>query len=229
MEEQVKKSIQILVVLLVLAAALFALAACAPAPTPVPPTVAPKATTAPTVAPPAAAKPTEAPKATTTPTTAPIVAPTTAPTVAPTKTAAAVPATLAPIKATPTLVAAAPKSADDIQVISPQLLKALIEGGADIVVVDVQPKSGYDFGHIKGAINLPWAMTIEEDDIWQLSQVKLLVLYCACPPDEKASNTDSGAIAIQLITKFDFQKIALLEGGWNRWVQLGYPVEKGGK
>jgi len=178
-------------------------------------------TSVPTLVPTKAAPPTSAPQ----PTTAPTAAATTA--APPTKAAVVAPPTLPPTKATPTLVANVPKSADDIQVISPQLLKAMIEGGADIVVVDVQPPEAYVLGHIKGAVNVPWDMRIKSPGGGPMN--KLLVVYCACSPDEKASQTDEGDMAMQLITTFEYNKIALLDGGWVRWQQLGYPTEKGGK
>ncbi len=53
-----------------------------------------------------------------------------------------------------------------------------------------------------------------------LPKDKLLILYCGCAHEE-----DSSDVAMQLI-KFDYKKIMLLEGGWLRWVELGYPVEK---
>ena len=47
------------------------------------------------------------------------------------------------------LQGAGSKLADRIPVISPESLKAMIDEGADIVIVDVQPKTDYDLGHIK--------------------------------------------------------------------------------
>ncbi len=243
-------------ILVLLAIVCIGLTACSPSPTVAPtimptvaptiaptaapkPTEAPKATTAPTVAPTLAPTPTEAPKATAVPTVAPTEAPkattaaTIAPTVAPTGAgsnvptkAAAAPATLAPVKATPTLLAKAPKNADELQIISPELLKAMLEGGADIVVIDVQPKSSYDMGHVKGAISLQWAMQIQEDDVSDIPYDKLLILYCDCSPDAKPSATDSGTMAMQFL-RFGLTKVAVLDGGWSKWVQLGYPTAKG--
>ncbi len=226
--------IKSLLLLLVLAIAALAIAACAPAPTPTPvPTAVPTKAAPPTAVPPTAVPPTAAPKPTIAPTTAsaaaatavPSVAPTTAAAASPTKVAAAGPATLAPTNATPTLIAAVPKTADDIQVISPQLLKALVEGGADIAIADAQPPEAYVLGHIKGAVNVPWDMKIKSAG--GLPMNKLVFVYCACSPDEKASQTDEGDVAMQLITTFGYRKIALLDGGWVRWQQLGYPSEKG--
>jgi rhodanese-related sulfurtransferase len=112
-----------------------------------------------------------------------------------------------------------PASYEEIQTISPDELKELIEGGADIVVVDNQPASVYDMEHIKGAISFPWAMEIT--DPGDLPKDKLLILYCACMHEE-----DAGDVAMKLITQFGYEKIMLLEGGWIKWVELGYPTDK---
>jgi rhodanese-related sulfurtransferase len=94
----------------------------------------------------------------------------------------------------------------------------LIESKADIVVVDNQPKGAYDMEHIPGAVNFPWAMQIKLPI--NLPRNKMLILYCACSHEE-----DSTDVANQLM-EFGYHNVKLLEGGWLRWVELGYPIEK---
>jgi len=103
--------------------------------------------------------------------------------------------------------------------ISPEDLKHLIETRADIVIVDTQPKGAYEIGHIKGAINFPWAMDIKSPD--KLPKDKTLVLYCDCTHEEDSIDT-----ATQLMTKFGYTNVKVLEGGWSKWQSLGYPTEK---
>jgi 3-mercaptopyruvate sulfurtransferase SseA len=110
--------------------------------------------------------------------------------------------------------------AGDIPLVKPEELKKMIdEGRADIIVVDNQPKGAYDMGHIPGAVNLPWETEIKGS--MNLPRNKMLVLYCACTHEEDATD-----VANQLIEKFGYQNIKLIEGGWLQWVKLGYPVEK---
>lgn len=144
-----------------------------------------------------------------------------APAASPTATLAGPAATAKPQgMPTPTMQAKKPTKEEEIQKIKPEELKALIDGKADLVVVDNQPKGAYEQGHVPGAINFPWAAEIT--DVSALPKDKLLVLYCACQHEE-----DSTFVAMQLITKFGFEKVMLLDGGWNRWVELNLPVEKG--
>ncbi len=95
--------------------------------------------------------------------------------------------------------------AGEIPRITPKELKKMIENKADILVVDNQPKGAYDIGHILGAVNFPWATEIKMSA--NLPRDKVLVLYCACGHEEDAAD-----LANQLIEKFDYENIKLLEG-----------------
>ncbi|HUL31685.1 MAG TPA: rhodanese-like domain-containing protein [Thermodesulfobacteriota bacterium] len=110
-------------------------------------------------------------------------------------------------------------SAQEVQSIKPEDLKKLMESKSDFVVVDTQPKSAYDTGHIAGAVNFPWASQIKTPA--NLPRNKLLVLYCACGHEE-----DSIDVAKQLMKKFGYKQVKVLEGGWLRWEELGYPTVK---
>jgi len=117
------------------------------------------------------------------------------------------------------MIANSVASAQEIPKIKPEELRKLIESKADIVVVDNQPKGAYEIEHIPGAVNFPWAMQIKGPV--SLPRDKVLILYCACEHEE-----DSTHVAEELIEKFGYVKIKLLEGGWLQWVKLGYPIEK---
>ena len=110
--------------------------------------------------------------------------------------------------------------AQDIPQIKPEELKKLIESGdQSIVIVDVQPKGAYDMGHVKGAINFPWAPTLKSNG--NLPKNKTLILYCDCAHEE-----DSTDVATQLKEKYSYTNIKLLEGGWSKWREAGYPMGK---
>ena len=113
-------------------------------------------------------------------------------------------------------------SSVELQHISAEELKKLVESKSNILVVDVQPKAAYEIGHIKGAINFPW--TKEVSGPVKLPRNKPLVIYCDCTHEE-----DSIDVATQLIQKFgyDSNSIKVLTGGWSGWVKLGYETEKG--
>lgn len=102
--------------------------------------------------------------------------------------------------------------------VSTEELKSLIEAGdEDIVVVDTSADLIYEEEHIPGAVNLPWAPQLTPPIA--LPRDKTLVLYCACVGEE-----DSLDMA-QKLSFMGFVNVRVLEGGWFRWLELGYPTE----
>lgn len=121
---------------------------------------------------------------------------------------------------TAVMVVAVSASAAEIQQIKADEVKNLIGSKkTDFVVVDTQPKGAYDLGHIKGAVNFPWAMELKSPG--KLPKNKMLILYCDCAHEEDSIDT-----ATQLMKKWGYTNIKVLEGGWSNWLKLGYPIEK---
>ncbi|MBN1848325.1 MAG: rhodanese-like domain-containing protein [Deltaproteobacteria bacterium] len=102
-------------------------------------------------------------------------------------------------------------------------LKNLMDNGADIVIIDTQPKKLYEMGgHIKGAVSLPWAKEIDYADVRKLPSDKPLILYCDCGPGEEASNN----VGNQLM-ELGFKNVKILADPSIRgWKEKGYPIEK---
>jgi rhodanese-related sulfurtransferase len=115
-----------------------------------------------------------------------------------------------------TLLAFSDVRAQQVKSIKCEQLKKMLDDKADIVVVDNQPKEAYDIEHIPGAINFPWVTEVRPPI--NLPRDKTLVFYCACTHEE-----DSTDMANQLMKKMGYSKIVVLEGGWLRWQELGYP------
>ena len=110
--------------------------------------------------------------------------------------------------------------AQEFAKVKAESLKQWIESADNsILIVDVQPKGAYHLGHIKGAINFPWAADLKSPG--DLPRDKTLILYCDCPNEE-----DSQDAANQLNEKWEYSNIKLLEGGWSNWRKMGYPTEK---
>ncbi|MBC8445836.1 MAG: hypothetical protein H8D74_01415 [Chloroflexi bacterium] len=189
-----KNVIKCAAVLLVLASLVGAMTSCAPVATPAP---VPSPTPLPPTQP--AATPTKVEVATPTP------IPTETPTAAPTPKAVGTPI-----------------SPDEVPRIRPEELKALMDSGAYIVILDNRPRESYQMGHIKGAISLPWKPQMTIVDLEMLPMGKTIVTYCDCGPGE----ADSASVALQLIelgVEADVKVLAhpSIEG----WIEAGYPTE----
>jgi rhodanese-related sulfurtransferase len=110
--------------------------------------------------------------------------------------------------------------AQEFAKVKAEVLKQWIESGDNtILIVDVQPQGAYKLGHIKGAVNFPWAADLKSPG--DLPRDKTLILYCDCPHEE-----DSQDVANQLNEKWGYGNIKLLERGWSNWLKMGYPTEK---
>ena len=105
-----------------------------------------------------------------------------------------------------------------VELMTAEELKKLMDEGADFVVVDTQDERIFPIKHIRGAINFPWAPVIREPV--NVPRNELLILYCGCAGEEA-----SKSVARQLMANWGFKQIKVLDGGFNRWLRLGYPTE----
>jgi rhodanese-related sulfurtransferase len=111
-------------------------------------------------------------------------------------------------------------TAGDVPRIGKEELKALMDSGADIVIVDNNIPELYKAGHIKGAISLPWSENVIEDENFAIPSGKPIVTYCDCGEGEG----DSADVALQLL-RFGFEDVRTLARGWSDWVKAGYPTD----
>jgi len=100
-------------------------------------------------------------------------------------------------------------------------LKALMDKGTPVTIIDVQPKGIYAEGHIKGAISLPASKRITLEDVWSIPSDQLIVTYCDCGPGE----ADSAEAASQLFM-FGYDVKVLSDPSIRGWKSAGYPIEK---
>lgn len=105
--------------------------------------------------------------------------------------------------------------------LGPDELLNLMRAKKDIVIVDARPEDNFEFEHIRGAINLPWAARIKEPV--EVPRHRRIILYCDCSNEETSID-----LARQLIGQygFDNSKIMILKGGLEKWKDLGYPMDR---
>ncbi len=99
-----------------------------------------------------------------------------------------------------------------------ELKKAIDGKAADFLVVSNDPQESYEEGHIPGAISFPWVDTLKAPVA--LPRNKTLILYCSCAHEE-----DSSDMAAKL-ARFGYRNVKVLEGGFLKWSELKYPIEK---
>jgi len=106
--------------------------------------------------------------------------------------------------------------------ISVEELKALMDAGERIAILDVRPKESFDLGHIAGAISFPWKSQLTMGDVELLPMSLPMVTYCDCGEGE----ADSADVAFQLLS-FGVQDVKVLaHPAIEGWIEAGYPKLK---
>jgi len=106
----------------------------------------------------------------------------------------------------------------DFYTLSPKGLKAALDAGEPMAVVDVREASEFEAGHIEGAIHLPLRQLAEKLD--QLPSDKNAPLAVICRTGTRSSY---GTMALWLLGYRNLRNIA---GGMVAWEKEGLPVIK---
>ena len=103
--------------------------------------------------------------------------------------------------------------------ISPVELKARLDNGQHIILIEALPQRYFDESHLPGAINIP------HEDIQAQAATRLpdkeaeIVVYCA--------NTacQNSRIAAQTLEREGYSNVFEFVGGKQAWEEAGYPLE----
>ncbi len=105
----------------------------------------------------------------------------------------------------------------EIREVSVDDVKHLVDQRAAVKLIDVREGEEYAAGRLPGAVSVPRGyleMRIEE----KAKRDEDIVLYCA-------GGTRS-ALAAKTLREMGYEKVASMAGGFNRWSDAAYPVDK---
>jgi rhodanese-related sulfurtransferase len=103
--------------------------------------------------------------------------------------------------------------------IDPSDLKAALDAGEAIVVVDARTKEAFERGHIPGAVNIPHR-TMTAATTSRVDKKKLVVTYC----DGIGCNASTKGALKMLELGF---RVKELVGGLEWWEKDGYDLARG--
>jgi cytochrome c oxidase cbb3-type subunit 3/ubiquinol-cytochrome c reductase cytochrome c subunit len=90
--------------------------------------------------------------------------------------------------------------------------------GVDILFVDARTGLDYEFGHIPGAVNVPYHSA--EEHLSDLPKDRWIVTYCECPHAEAVQVADT-------LTKNGFEYVRVIDEGLQGWRDQGGELVKG--
>jgi rhodanese-related sulfurtransferase len=101
--------------------------------------------------------------------------------------------------------------------VTPAALKARLDGGEQIVVIDVREPDEFARGKIPGAYTIPRGVLEMQLD-GRLPLESTIVLYCGAGA--------RSALACASLAEMGYDKVENLAGGWHGWAGSGLPVEQ---
>ena len=100
-------------------------------------------------------------------------------------------------------------------------LKAMIDRGESVMILDTQPKAIFEKVQIMGAVSLPWKERITLQDVSSLPRDKPIVTYCT----RGSGDSTSTNVAEQLM-RLGFSDVKVLaDPSIKGWKEAGYPLE----
>ncbi|MFQ6104836.1 MAG: rhodanese-like domain-containing protein [Candidatus Glassbacteria bacterium] len=107
------------------------------------------------------------------------------------------------------------------QVTLDEALDAYIKG--EVVFIDARDEGSFEFGHIPGAINVPWEdVQNESSRILELVPTGMpLITYC------DGSDCQSSILLAGELVKLGLDDVKVFFGGWVEWEEAQYPIEEG--
>ncbi len=100
-------------------------------------------------------------------------------------------------------------------------IRAMLDSGDPITLVEALPRQYFDKNHLPGAINLPHDQVAELAAGLLPDKEALIVVYCA--------NTEcrNSAIARDALERLGYSNALEYVEGKQDWLDAGYPVESG--
>jgi sulfur-carrier protein adenylyltransferase/sulfurtransferase len=100
--------------------------------------------------------------------------------------------------------------------VEPAQLQSRLQGGEQIVVIDVREPDEFARGKIPGAYTIPRGVLEGQVD-GRLPRDATVVLYCAVGA--------RSALAARSLAEMGYEKVENLTGGFGGWAGAGLPVE----
>ena len=98
----------------------------------------------------------------------------------------------------------------------PGELKARLDGGELLVLIDIRDPDEYRRGHIQPAVNIGKKLLESQIGTAVNGPNTPIVLYCPSGPGSVRAGT--------VLTELGFTDVTSLAGGFDKWVQSGFPI-----
>jgi rhodanese-related sulfurtransferase len=98
-------------------------------------------------------------------------------------------------------------------------LKAKMDAGEILKLVEVSNQSDFDQGHLVGAVRIPLE-DIQSSGLKRFQKFQQIVIYC------EEAKSSVGLNAVRILQRLGFSNVILLRGGKEAWREAGLPLHK---
>jgi rhodanese-related sulfurtransferase len=102
---------------------------------------------------------------------------------------------------------------------TPEEVARRLAAGPALVLVDVREDHEWSQGRARGAVHLGKGILERDIETAVPDRDAEIVLYCG--------GGYRSALAADALQRMGYRNVASMAGGWRRWCDLGYPVERG--
>lgn len=106
--------------------------------------------------------------------------------------------------------------------LSKDRLKAIMDTGTAIII-DARSENEYAEGHVRGALNIPYESFVDHYRDLEAYVPMDATVICYC----RSVTCDLSDHLAQELRLMGYEKVLLYRGGWDEWIETGYPVETG--
>jgi len=97
--------------------------------------------------------------------------------------------------------------------------KASSDAGVPVVYLDVRTEKEWEAGIVEGAVKATLTQLATEDGMALLPKSKTAIIAVYCKSGHRS------ALAIPLLHRYGYTNAISMKGGFEGWVEAGYPVE----
>lgn len=98
-------------------------------------------------------------------------------------------------------------------------VKAMLDRGERVALIDTREESEWARGHLPGALHLSKGIIERDIEAAIPDRAAPIVLYCG--------GGYRSALAADNLQKMGYTNVLSMDGGWREWNQREYPVERG--
>jgi phage shock protein E len=95
--------------------------------------------------------------------------------------------------------------------------QAVLDAGADIVLIDVRTRGEYDSGHIPGSVNIPFDAIRSQPGLLEHYRDRTIVTYCM--------SGGRAYSALETLEQAGYPRLGHLQGDYSAWIESQTPTQ----